>query len=168
MAWVFIIFILAWPVLEIATFIQVAGYIGLPLALLGILLSGVLGIAVMRQQSLSSASRVQAQIAKGEMPMREMFENAAGALAGLLLLIPGYVTDVLGLLLLLPPVRNLIYGEIALLVKTSLRKAQSQSIHDGPTVDLPPDVTVIDGDYKVVNPDDRPKPGPRRPPLMLL
>jgi len=98
------------------------------------------------------------------MPMRELFDNAAGALAGLLLIIPGYVTDIIGLLLLLPPVRSLLYGEITVMIRTSFKTtAQAEMRREEETQDS----TIIEADYRVVgqtDADPKPPPHDRDPP----
>ena len=167
MAWVFLFFLLAWPVMEFAAFAQVAQWVGTPLAVIGLFLSAFLGMAVLRGQSLGTARKVQTQINKGQLPVRELFDAAAVALGGLLLIVPGYVTDVIGLLLLLPPVRTLLYGEAAFLMKTSM-KGRSAAGRDGPSYgEASGDVTIIETDYKVVSQKDggpaRPGPASQRP-----
>ena len=164
MAWVFLLILVAWPVMEFAAFAQVAEWIGTPLAIFGLFLSAALGLAVLRGQSFSTARRVQSQLNQGQMPMRELFDNAAGALAGLLLIIPGYVTDIIGLLLLLPPVRSLLYGEITVMIRTSFKTtAQAEMRREEETQDS----TIIEADYRVVgqtDADPKPPPHDRDPP----
>ena len=158
MAWVFLLILVAWPVMEFAAFAQVASWVGTPLAILGLFLSAALGTAVLRGQSFSTARKVQSQLNQGQMPMRELFDNAAGALAGLLLIIPGYVTDLIGLLLLLPPVRNLLYGEMTVMIRTSFKaSAQAEMRRE----EEPKDSTIIEADYKVVGQTDA---DPNHPP----
>lgn len=161
MAWVFLFFLLAWPVMEFSAFAQVAQWVGTPLAIAGLFLSAMLGVAVLRSQSLTTARQVQIQMNRGQLPVRELFDAAAVSLGGLLLILPGYVTDLIGLLLLLPPVRKLLYGEAAFLLKTSM-KARGQAgglgNSQGKGRRNPPgqeeasaDVTIIEADYTVVS-----------------
>lgn len=149
MAWILVLILIAWPVMEFAAFAQVAQWVGTPLAIVGLFLSAILGFGILRGQSFSAARKMQGMIAQGQLPMREMFDSAVIALASLLLIIPGYVTDIVGLLLLLPFVRSLIYGEMSLMVRTSVKsraQAQQQSEQH--------DSTVIEADYKVVGQKD--------------
>ena len=164
MAWVFLLILVAWPVMEFAAFAQVAAWVGTPLAILGLFLSAALGLAVLRGQSFSTARRVQTQLNQGQMPMRELFDNAAGALAGLLLIIPGYVTDIIGLLLLLPPVRALIYGEMTVMIRTSFKTTTQAEMR---REEESQDSTIIEAEYKVVgqtDADPKPPPHDRDPP----
>jgi len=159
MAWVFLFFLLAWPVMEFVAFAKVADWVGTPLAILGLFLSAFLGMAVLRGQSFSTARKVQAQMNKGQMPVRELFDSAALALAGILLIVPGYVTDIFALLLLLPPVRNLLYGEATFLLKTAMKPPPGGG-GSGGGEEMSADVTIIEADYKVVSSDEK---GPSRP-----
>jgi len=160
MAWVFLLILVAWPVMEFAAFAQVAAWVGTPLAILGLFLSAALGFAVLRGQSFSTARKVQTQLNQGQMPMRELFDNAAGALAGLLLIIPGYVTDLIGLLLLLPPVRALLYGEMTVMIRTSF-KASASAQAEMRREEESHDSTIIEAEYKVVGQTDA---DPKHPP----
>ncbi len=145
MAWLFTILILAWPAVEIAAFIEVARWIGLLGAVAGVILSGMIGTALLRIQGLSTARRAQAQLARGQMPVAELFDGACLAAAGLLLLLPGYATDLLAVPLLLPPVR--------LLLRRGLQSRFPPP--DGPT--------VIEGDWEVVDEGRPPSGKPRLP-----
>src|SRR3546814_11363460 len=66
------------------------------------------GSLLLRAQGLATLLRARAQMDKGELPAREMFEGVCLVLAGGLLTVPGFVTDTLGLLLFIPPVRHLL------------------------------------------------------------
>ena len=96
------------PAVEIATFIQVGGRIGaLPTILLTIL-TAVLGIALVRVQGVVALVEVQRAMLSGRAPLAEMLSGALLALAGVLLLIPGFVTDAVGFALLIPPLRRVL------------------------------------------------------------
>ncbi len=94
------------PAVEITTFIHVGGRIGaLPTIVLTILTAG-LGIALVRMQGIIAMADVQRAMLSGRAPFIEMLSGALLALAGVLLLIPGFVTDAIGFLLLIPPLRR--------------------------------------------------------------
>jgi UPF0716 protein FxsA len=106
---VFIVLLLliAVPVLEIAVFVQVASAIGV-LDTLGILvLFSVGGLVLVRHEGLGTMARMRAELDAGRVPAGQLADGFWLCLAGLLLIIPGFVTDIAGLLLLLPPVRSL-------------------------------------------------------------
>lgn len=98
--------LLAIPVAEIAVFIQVGSLIGVGMTLLLVLASAMFGIWLVRTQGFAAATRVQAMIAQGESPALGMLEGLALLAAGVLLLIPGFVTDLAAFALLIPPLRR--------------------------------------------------------------
>jgi UPF0716 protein FxsA len=92
--------------LELTVMIQVGTVIGaLPTVIL-IVLTAMLGSSLVRRQGLKTLMEAQQRMQVGEMPARELMGGMMLALAGLLLIVPGFVTDLLGLLLLLPPLRS--------------------------------------------------------------
>lgn len=94
------------PIIEIAGFITVGGWIGLWPTLLVVLLTAVLGTILVRQQSAQVISRINAQLNSGQIPGRALFDGLCLFAAALLLLTPGFFTDTIGIALLLPPVRS--------------------------------------------------------------
>jgi len=99
------------PLLEIAVFIQIGGVIGLGWTLGLILLTAVLGSLALRLQGLATLSRARLLLDRGELPAKELFDGFCLVIAGVLLLTPGFVTDTLGALLFLPPLRDWLRGE---------------------------------------------------------
>jgi UPF0716 protein FxsA len=100
------LFILALPIIEIAVFILVGGKIGLLWTIALVILSGVAGSLLLRIQGFGALNRIRAELDGGRDPGRELAHGAMIMLAGVLLLIPGFVTDIIGLLLFIPPVRD--------------------------------------------------------------
>ncbi|WP_062015268.1 FxsA family protein [Aureimonas sp. AU4] len=101
--------LLALPLAEIGMFIWVGGHIGVGWTLLLVVASVVVGLALLKRQTLSTLRRARAEARAGRMPEREIVHGALIALAGVLLVIPGFLSDIAGLLLFLPPVRDLIW-----------------------------------------------------------
>lgn len=98
--------ILLLPLIEIAVFIWVGGLIGvLPTVLLTVL-TALAGTLMLRQQGLSLLMRMQKELDAGRSPGNEVMQGAMIVLASIFLLIPGFVTDAVGLLLFIPPVRE--------------------------------------------------------------
>ncbi|MGD8620170.1 MAG: FxsA family protein [Gammaproteobacteria bacterium] len=96
------------PLLEIYLLIVVGGIIGaLPTVAL-VVLTAVIGAALARHQGLATLQRVQASLARGEAPAIEMLEGALLLVGALLLLTPGFFTDALGFVCLVPPTRRLL------------------------------------------------------------
>jgi len=101
------------PLAEIAFFVLIGNAIGLWPTLAGVLLTAVAGALVLRWQGLSLVSDIRSSMGAGRLPTRSLADAMMVAIAGLLLLLPGYFSDLLGILLLIPPVRTLIYRYLA-------------------------------------------------------
>lgn len=93
------------PILEIAVFIEAGERIGLWPTLGAVILTAVVGTALMRFQGLSTIARARESLDAGQLPVAEVFEGICLLIGGALLLTPGFVTDAVGFLLLIPPVR---------------------------------------------------------------
>jgi UPF0716 protein FxsA len=102
----FPIFILALPFIEIATFIVVGGKIGVLWTIALVVLSSIAGALLLRLQGFGAINRIRNEVEAKRNPSRELAHGAMIMLAGLLLLIPGFVTDIIGLLLFIPPIRD--------------------------------------------------------------
>ena len=96
------------PLVELAVFVQISRWIGFPETTLLLLAVSVAGIFVVRHQGLGVYRRVREQVRAGTVPTGDLVNGLLILVAGLLLIIPGFVTDFVGLLLLLPPVRGLV------------------------------------------------------------
>ncbi|HET8726719.1 MAG TPA: FxsA family protein [Alphaproteobacteria bacterium] len=149
------------PIAEIAVFIQVGQWIGLWPTILGILFSAVLGVALLRRQGLRTVRDAQATMRRDELPVRQLFDGLCLFLAGALLLTPGFITDTLGFLLLIPPLRAV----IGRWLWDSLRRSGGFVVTTagaggaGPRYRPGGDPRVIDAEYREVDgtepPDDR-------------
>ena len=100
------------PMLEIAAFIQVGSLIGLWPTLLGIVLTAIIGAVLVRQQGFKALNEAREQSARQEVPVTPVIHGVFILIAGLLLLTPGFVTDSIGFLFLVPPVRLAIAGKV--------------------------------------------------------
>jgi UPF0716 protein FxsA len=98
------------PIVELYVIIQVGHVLGVFNTLALLVLVSFLGAWLMKREGLSTWRRAQRQIDAGVVPGRELVDGALIVLAGALLLAPGFVTDAVGLLLLLPPVRAAVRG----------------------------------------------------------
>lgn len=131
-------FFLAVPILEIYLLIQVGEVIGAGWTIMLVVLTAVIGVWLLRIQGLSTLTRAQQRLQENQLPAREILEGMALVVAGALLLTPGFFTDAIGFLLLLPPTR------IALVSLVASRMVVSTTIH-GRTVSRREDGDVIDG-----------------------
>ncbi len=106
MGLVLLLLFLIVPIVEIAVFIQVGDWIGLWPTLGLIVLTALLGSWQLRLQGMATLARARQQLDRGEIPARELFDGMCLLGAGALLLTPGFVTDLAGASLFLPPVRG--------------------------------------------------------------
>jgi UPF0716 protein FxsA len=96
------------PILEIYVIIQVGGAIGALPTIALLIVDSIVGAMLMRSQGRAAWRRFQAAVAQGRVPARETVDGALVIFGGALLLAPGFCTDVVGILLLLPPTRAVI------------------------------------------------------------
>lgn len=109
---IYLVILLMLPILEIAVFIQVGSEIGVANTLFATVLTAIIGVMLLRFQGFRTFARARRKVDQGHSPLAEMFDALCLFMAGLMLLIPGFVTDAFGLLLFLPPFRNLLRGRI--------------------------------------------------------
>ena len=143
-----LLFIISLPLLEIYLFIEVGGQIG-GLSTVGLtLLTAVVGMALVRAQGLSVLRSAQENAARGETPVKEALHGVALLLAGVFLFLPGFFTDAIGALLLIPPVREVM--ALALLSKVIVARAN----HNGPwhRRGASGDGQTVDGDFEDITP----------------
>lgn len=155
--WLLWLFILL-PIVEIALFIQVGGLIGVWATLALVVLAFVLGVAVIRSQGNQAWAQAQRSLAELRDPARPLAHGMMRILAGVLLIVPGFFTDIVGLLLLIPPVRDLIMRQASRRMRVTTVHMTRRETHRPPYAD-----GVIDADYVV---EDVP-PARSRPPVDL-
>ena len=107
MGLIIILGLLIWGWAEMSTFIYIGSEIGSLLTLLGVFVTAIFGIALLKRQGLSVLRQMQADLAKGRAPVTSIADSVSMVVGGALMLIPGYVTDAIGLLLFLPGIRTL-------------------------------------------------------------
>jgi UPF0716 protein FxsA len=95
---------------EVATFFWVGSKIGLIWALALAVATALIGASLVRRAGLSAWSRIRVKVNQGQLPGRELSEGAAILVAGAFLISPGFITDSLGFLLLLPAVRASVHA----------------------------------------------------------
>ena len=104
---VIILGLLIWGWAEMSAFIYIGSEIGGLLTLLGVFVTAIFGIALLKRKGLSVLSQIQADLAKGRSPVTSIADSVSMLFGGALMLIPGYVTDAIGLLLFLPGISKL-------------------------------------------------------------
>ncbi len=108
----FILLFTVLPALELVVLIKVGGVIGAWNTVLIILLTGILGAYLARLQGFIVLRRIQEQLARGCLPNAELLDGLMILIGGIVLLTPGFITDVFGFVLLIPWTRRLIKGGI--------------------------------------------------------
>lgn len=150
--WLLIAFILV-PLIEIALFIQVGGAIGLWPTLAVVILTAILGSWLVRSQGARELANLRTSFSDLRDPTEPLANGAMILFSGALLLTPGFFTDALGFALLFPPFRSWVY-------KNFRSKIRVQEFSMGQPTDQTqprhPQDTVVEGDYKVVNPTHEP------------
>ncbi len=139
---------IAVPVIEIAVFIQAGEHLGMWPTLATIVVTAMIGTALLRHQGLAILARARESMEKDMFPAAEVFDGLCLLVAGALLITPGFVTDGVGFLLFVPAVRAYLRGYFMGRLE---RRRETQA---GP---------VIDGEFRVIPPEDGPD-GPDRPP----
>jgi UPF0716 protein FxsA len=100
-----VLLLIVLPIVELAVIIQVGQAIGVFNTIALLLVVSVVGAWLVKREGLAAWIRFQRQVERGAVPSREIADGVLIMLAGALLISPGFVTDVVGILLLLPPVR---------------------------------------------------------------
>jgi UPF0716 protein FxsA len=137
------VFILV-PIIEIYLFIKVGSQIGALNTVLLVLITAVIGAALLRKQGLSTMQQVQRELQRGELPATSMLQAMLLFIAGALLLTPGFFTDTLGLLLMIPPLRKFValwlLERSGWIVQLRTQPPRPQSRHD--------DAHTLEGEYR--------------------
>jgi len=154
------IFILV-PMIELAVLIKVGSQIGVLWTLALIFLTAIVGVTLLRAQGLATLMRAGQRLQEGSLPAQELAEGFLLALAGALLITPGFVTDAIGFTLLLPGIRGHFAGSVLKMFKPQMmggmgnfgggrgpRDVHGETEQPGrihPNQSRP---TIIDGEYR--------------------
>ncbi|MEM7523603.1 MAG: FxsA family protein [Pseudomonadota bacterium] len=162
--WIFAALV-AVPIVEIALFIELGGLLGLWPTIGLVIITAVLGAALLRAQGISAMARLQRAMAEGGDPRGPIADGAMILIAGLLMLTPGFFTDTVGFLLLLPPVRAAISAYVgprlaarATMAHASASMGSRSGQGGGPDRGRGGGDGPIDVDYEDLT-DAEPKPG---------
>lgn len=165
MGLILLLLFIAVPIVEIAVLIQVGGWIGLWPTLGLVILTAIVGSIELRSQGLATVNKLRGQLDRGEIPTQTLFDAVCLLFAGALLLTPGFVTDVAGMLMFLAPFRRLLLQVVGPYVRrhAEARVYAHQAARGGPGGPggpgdpfggrRRPDDGVIDADYEDVTQD---------------
>ncbi len=148
--WLFVLF-LAIPLIEIALFIQVGGFIGLWWTLGIVILTAFLGTRLIRSQGVMAMNDVRSSFGELRDPTEPLAHGAMILFSGALLLTPGFFTDAIGFALLIPAVRRAVFA-----YAKSRIKVQGFTVDAGPDPKQKPSDSVIDGDFVEIKPKSKP------------
>ena len=154
------------PLIELVLFYQIGLRIGVPATIATVILTGFLGAALTKRQGLQVLAKYQKALAEGRMPHAEVIEGLMILVAGAVLLTPGFLTDLIGFAMLVPPVRAVVRQIAARYLKGRVNvsvagmgvnvgggndttgsprpKPQSKPPIDGPVIDVDAEVEVRD------------------------
>ncbi len=120
------------PIAELAVIIQVGQQIGVLWTVAILIADSLLGAALMRSQGRIAWRRFNEATAAGRVPAREVLDGALVIFGGALLLTPGFITDIFGLILLIPPTRALVRVVLARRLAHRMVASMTQSRSPGP------------------------------------
>ena len=132
---IFLLIILI-PAIEIFLFIKIGSQIGAITTLLLIFTTAIVGVYYAKYEGLNTLKSGFAQISKNKAPTREMISGAAIAIAALLLIIPGFATDIFGFLILFPFTRNFLLKRFLNKFKNKHEKVEKNNFIDGDFEDI--------------------------------
>jgi|TARA_B110000093_G_scaffold158018_1_gene176723 UPF0716 protein FxsA len=115
--------IIAIPIIEIYLFIKVGSQLGALNTILLIFITAFFGVIYARYEGFNTLRSGMSQIIKNELPVYEIISGAALAFAALLLILPGFATDLLGLLIVFPPTRKLIFRKVSIKQTSNNKKS---------------------------------------------
>jgi len=143
-----IIFIIV-PIIEIAIFIQVGGFLGTINTILLIFLTAVVGVYFVRKQGFRTFQKIGAELQSHQIPVQGMFDGLVILISGILLVTPGFLTDIIGFLGLIPQTRVFLLAIIKNLFLqrySNVHKPYKKDTND-----------AIDGDYIEIEEDNEKK-----------
>lgn len=160
--WLLLAFI-AVPLIEIGLFIKVGGWLTLWPTLAIVLATGIIGTFLVRQQGLKVLAELRGSLSQMRDPLSPLAHGVMILFAGVLLLTPGFFTDAIGFLLLVPPLRQAIIVAVAARMQVADIRTRTQY-----SSDTMADADIIDADYSdltdAANRSDAPKKDPNKRP----
>ena len=132
-----LILIIAIPVIEIYLFIKIGSQIGALTTISLIFFTAFVGVLYARYEGFNTLKSAMSQIIKNELPIYEIVSGAALAFAAFLLILPGFATDTLGLLIIFPPTRKFLLKNVS--KNYSKKVKEKQNFIDGEAEDIEED-----------------------------
>ena len=120
----FLLLLISIPLIEIYLFIKIGSYIGAFNTISLILITAIIGIIYVRYEGFNTLKSGMLQLVKNQLPIYEIISGATLAFAALLLILPGFATDFIGLLLIFPLTRKLLFKKVSKKYSTQNKKKQ--------------------------------------------
>jgi UPF0716 protein FxsA len=139
-----VLLLILWPLAELYVLIKVAEAIGVLYAILLLVVSWPVGTWALRSQGRAAWRRLSAAVAAGRSPGREVLDGALVLIGGLLLIVPGFISDLLGVLALLPPTRALLRRPLARNLQSRLVVGATRVTRTKPSYDVDSTATDLD------------------------
>ena len=150
----FFLFFIAIPIIEVILFITVGKYIGLWNTIFIIITTGIIGAILVKSQGITILNNALEEIRSNKMPILSIFEGVAILIAGAFLLTPGFLTDTIGCVLLIPKARNIIINYItSYLKKRTIYKKKTTYYSNKEYAEN----KTFEGDFKEINDNDKKK-----------
>lgn len=134
----FLLLLIGLPLLELYLLIRASAVIGVFSTIGLAIITALIGTVLMRHQGLSVLQRVQQSLNRGELPAQELLDGALVLVAGCFLLLPGFLTDCVGLLLLIPPLRHWLIKRISATLPVMRQATAVQT----------PSAQIIEGEWR--------------------
>ncbi len=150
-----LIALIATPILELYLLIEIGSIIGAPWTIVAVIATAVIGATLIRRQGMGVLAEAQASMTRKELPLKQLFDGFFLLVAGAMLLTPGFVTDTIGFMLLVPPLRALIGWRIW------------QWMQARGSIRFNVDASTVEGNYRDVSDDDDTSAGPGGDPQSL-
>ena len=145
--WILIAFISA-PIAEIALFVEVGGQWGVWPTVGTIIATAIAGSILIRYQGVTVLRKMQSEMGAGRFPAHQVFDGLCLLIAGTLLLLPGFITDSVGFILLVPVIRHFVMSSLTSHIETHTSGMSDATIH--------PDGETINGEFADIT--DHPSP----------
>lgn len=142
------------PITEIAVFIEAGDLLGLWPTIGIVILTAIIGSALLRHQGITTLVRVRQSMDAGRLPVAELFDGLCLLVAGALLLTPGFVTDAVGLLLFMPPFRAVLRGLMAQRLKARGDFQMHMQNPAGSGRSQGFNSTIIEGEFQEINDEE--------------
>lgn len=158
---VILVILIGIPIIELSLFAEVAEEIGTMNTILLTILTAVIGISLVRQQGLQVMQSLNHTLQQGQDPVKEIVQGVFLFLAGIFLLLPGFMTDTLGALFLIPPVRRFLAGSgsFKVFIKKPMPRDWQHPHHRQDSEDQQPkslnEDTIIEGQFEEIDSDKK-------------